>query len=79
MDFTAVIDNLPLYLSGLNVTIQLLLGSLLCGLLLALPLGVAAASQALVAACVAARVYLFHARHAVVGADVFDLLRLGAI
>ena len=45
MDFTAVIDNLPLYLSGLNVTIQLLLGSLLCGLLLALPLGVAAASQ----------------------------------
>jgi len=45
MDFTVIIDNLPLYLSGLRVTIELLILSLLCGFALALPLGVAAASR----------------------------------
>lgn len=47
MDFTVIIDNLPLYLSGLRVTIELLILSLLCGFALALPLGVAAASASI--------------------------------
>lgn len=45
MDFTVIIDNLPLYLSGLRVTIELLILSLLCGFALAVPLGVAASSK----------------------------------
>lgn len=45
MDFTVIIDNLPLYFSGLKVTIELLLLSLVCGLTLAIPTGVAAASK----------------------------------
>ncbi len=44
MDFAVIIDNLPLYLDGLRVTIELLILSLLCGLALAVPVGVAAAS-----------------------------------
>ena len=44
MDFAVIIDNLPLYLSGLRVTVELLILSLICGLALAIPLGVAAAS-----------------------------------
>ena len=44
MDFTIILENLPLYFSGLKVTIQLLMLALVCGLLLAIPLGVAAAS-----------------------------------
>ena len=45
MDFAVITDNLPLYLSGLRVTIELLILSLICGLLLAVPVGVAAASN----------------------------------
>ncbi|MGI9311748.1 MAG: ABC transporter permease [bacterium] len=45
MDFAVILDNLPLYLSGLRITIELLILSLLCGLALAIPLGVAAASK----------------------------------
>lgn len=45
MDFAVIIDNLPLYLSGLRVTVELLILSLICGLALAIPLGVAAASE----------------------------------
>ncbi len=45
MDFAVIIDNLPLYLGGLKITIELLLLSLLCGLALALPIGVAAAAE----------------------------------
>jgi len=45
MDFAVIIDNLPLYLSGLRVTVELLILSLLCGLMLAVPFGVAAASK----------------------------------
>ncbi len=45
MDFAVIIDNLPLYLSGLRVTIELLILSLICGLALAVPVGVAAASR----------------------------------
>ena len=44
MDFAVIIDNLPLYLSGLRITIELLILALVCGLALAIPVGVAAAS-----------------------------------
>ncbi len=44
MDFAVIIDNLPLYLSGLRVTVELLILALVCGLALAVPVGVAAAS-----------------------------------
>lgn len=45
MDFAVIIDNLPLYLSGLRVTIELLVMALVCGLALAVGLGVVAASE----------------------------------
>ncbi|MFQ6022900.1 MAG: ABC transporter permease [Acidiferrobacterales bacterium] len=45
MDIAAIVDNIPLYLSGLWVTIQLLLLALACGLLLAIPLGMLATSR----------------------------------
>lgn len=38
MNFDAILENLPLYVSGLGVTLKLLLLSLSCGLLLAVPL-----------------------------------------
>lgn len=38
MNFDAILENFPLYLTGLGVTLQLLVLSLICGLLLALPL-----------------------------------------
>lgn len=44
MDFTPIIENLPLYFKGLWVTLQLLALSLTAGLMLAVPFGVAAAS-----------------------------------
>ena len=40
MSFDAILENLPLYLNGLRVTLQLLALSLASGLLLALPLAV---------------------------------------
>ncbi len=40
MNFEVIAENLPLYLSGLGLTVKLLLLSLLSGLLLALPLAV---------------------------------------
>lgn len=40
MSFDVIAENLPLYLSGLGLTVKLLLLSLLSGLLLALPLAV---------------------------------------
>ena len=45
MDFAVIIDNLPLYLSGLRITVELLILSLICGLCIAVPIGVAAASH----------------------------------
>ena len=45
MDFATIVDNLPLYLQGLWVTLQLLVLSLACGLMLAIPLGVVASSR----------------------------------
>lgn len=40
MNFDAIVENLPMYLEGVGVTLQLLVLSLLCGLALALPLAV---------------------------------------
>ncbi len=45
MDFTIIIDNLPLYLEGLWTTIQLVLLALLFGLVLAVPLALLATSD----------------------------------
>ncbi len=47
MDFAVIIENLPLYLKGLGLTIQLLILSLALGLTLAIPIGIAANSQKL--------------------------------
>lgn len=45
MDYAVIIENLPLYLSGLWVTLQLLVLALGFGFALALPVAIAAASQ----------------------------------
>lgn len=45
MDVQIIIDNLPLYFSGLWITVQLLCLALLAGLLLAVPLGMLRASR----------------------------------
>ncbi len=45
MDFTVIIENLPLYLQGLGVTFELLVFALAAGLALAIPIGIAAASD----------------------------------
>ena len=42
MQWDVIADNFPLYLSGAWVTVQLLLVSLACGILIAVPLGVLA-------------------------------------
>ncbi len=47
MDFTHVIENLPLYFQGLWVTVQLLVLALALGLLIALPIGIAAGSRSI--------------------------------
>ncbi len=45
MDYEAIISNLPLYLEGLVTTVQLVVISLVLGLLLAIPLALVASSQ----------------------------------
>ena len=45
MDFAIIIDNLPLYIEGLWITIQLVVLALLFGLALALPLALLATSN----------------------------------
>ena len=45
MDLQVIVDNLPLYLSGLWVTVQLVFLALVCGLLLSVPIAVLAASR----------------------------------
>lgn len=45
MDVSIIIDNLPLFLKGLGLTLQLLIFSLIFGSLLALPLALAASSS----------------------------------
>ena len=45
MDFSIIFENLPLLFKGLNLTIQLLIISLIVGFILAIPLAVMAASK----------------------------------
>ena len=45
MDFGPIIENMPLYLQGLGLTIELLILSLVIGFILALPIALAAASS----------------------------------
>lgn len=45
MDFQVIIDNLPLYFQGLQVTIALVFSSLVLGLCLAIPIALLAASK----------------------------------
>jgi len=45
MDIEPIVVNLPLYLGGLWLTVQLVSLALVCGLLLAIPLAIAAASH----------------------------------
>jgi arginine/ornithine transport system permease protein len=45
VDIGVIIENLPLYVKGLWVTIQLVTLALICGLLLAVPLALAASSR----------------------------------
>ncbi|HSS66554.1 MAG TPA: ABC transporter permease [Gammaproteobacteria bacterium] len=45
MDIQVIIENLPLYVSGLWVTIQLVTLALICGLVLAIPMALAASSR----------------------------------
>ena len=45
MDFDAIISNLPLYLKGLWVTLQLVIMALAAGFVLAVPVALAAASR----------------------------------
>ena len=60
MDFEAVADNLPLYIQGLGMTLQLVAISLTCGMVLAIPLALAAVSRnPLIAALPKAYIYFF--------------------
>lgn len=61
MDFQAIIDNLPLYFSGLRVTIELLVLSLLVGMMLALPIALLASARNRVIAF-PARAYIYFFR-----------------
>jgi arginine/ornithine transport system permease protein len=45
VDIQVIIENLPLYMSGLWVTIQLVAMALACGLVLAVPMALAASSR----------------------------------
>ncbi len=45
MDIEAIITNIPLYLEGLVTTVELVAISLVCGLVLAVPIALAAASK----------------------------------
>ena len=44
-DYTVIWENLPLYISGVGVTLKILLISLACGLALAIPLGLMRVSK----------------------------------
>jgi histidine transport system permease protein/arginine/ornithine transport system permease protein len=62
MDFDAqlIVDNLPLYASGLGLTVQLVGIALACGMALALPMGIARAMDApVMGRAVAAYIYFF--------------------
>jgi arginine/ornithine transport system permease protein len=83
MDFQPIIDNLPLYLQGLWVTVQLVVLALIAGLCLAVPVAVLAASKnPIVAAIPKAYIYFFTGTPLLVqlfmiyhGAGQFEALR----
>lgn len=59
-DTQLIIDNLPLYASGLWLTVQLVVIALACGLALALPMGIARATNVpLLGRAVAGYIYFF--------------------
>ena len=45
MDFTIIVDNLPLYFEGLLQTIQLVSLALVCGIVMAIPVALAHTSR----------------------------------
>ena len=49
MDIEAIVTNIPLYLSGLLTTVELVVISIICGLILAIPLGLLASRDNVVA------------------------------
>lgn len=60
MDFQVIIDNLPLYFQGLQITIALVFSSLVLGLCLAIPIALLAASKRkLISALPKAYIYFF--------------------
>jgi len=60
MDFSIILDNLPLYIKGLALTLQLLSISLVVGLVLAVPLAVMAVSKnSVVRISVKTYIYIF--------------------
>ncbi len=83
MDFEAIISNLPLYLDGLATTVQLVVLSLIFGLVLAIPLGLAASRNTIwITFLPKAFIYFFRGTPLIVqmymiyfGAGQFELLR----
>jgi len=83
MDIEAIAGNLPLYLSGLAVTIELVAISLICGLLLAIPIALAASARSSTIAFIPkAYIYFFRGTPLLVqmymlyyGAGQFEALR----
>ena len=83
MDFSVIIENIPLYVEGLWVTVQLVVLSLLLGLVLAVPLALVATSRRrFVAFGPRAYIYFFRGTPLLVqmfmiyhGAGQFDLLK----
>jgi len=79
MDYTVIIDNLPLYLSGLWVTIQLVVLALVTGFGLAVPLALLAVSKNSLLRYPAKAYIYFFSWHSVTGADVHALSRYGSV
>ena len=60
MDVAAIIDNLPLYFKGLGITLSLVSGALVCGMVLAIPIGLlASVRNPLIWALPKAYIYFF--------------------
>ena len=72
MDYNVIVDNLPLYLEGLWVTIQLVVIALVSGFGLAVPL-------ALILKLSSQSVYLFLSGDTFIGSDVLAILRYGPV
>ena len=60
MDVAEILDNLPLYFIGLGITLSLVSGALVCGMVLAIPIGLlASVRNPLIWALPKAYIYLF--------------------